>query len=86
MLKLMRIVWNDYLRHGFHPVFAPLYAAIGGCDALFTLQSWLANGVIDWPGLMVAIGMMGISFYLAIKASMMVEPKEGESPELKKAP
>lgn len=39
MLKLMKKVWNDYLCYGFHPVFAPMYAAIGGSHVICALHS-----------------------------------------------
>lgn len=38
MLKLMKIIWSDYLRHGFHPVFAPFTRPLAAV-MLFMLSS-----------------------------------------------
>lgn len=71
MLKLMKKAWNDYLCYGFHPVFAPVYAAIGGGHVIYALHSWLAKGLVDWGNLTAAAVMIVLSFYLTNSSAKM---------------
>lgn len=77
MMRLIQRAWRICIRHGFHPFSSHILMGIGMGIVFHELASALEHGDFNEVRLLISVGLVGISFNLAVRASKLAANQGG---------